>query len=304
MQWSKIEFPSEGATLRGRLYLPERLDKPARAVIMAHGTSATIQMVADKYAEAFCRAGFAAVLYDHRNFGSSGGEPRQEINPWVQARGYRDAITCAAQLPEVDAERIAIWGDSYTGGQVLVVAAVDRRVKAVVAQCPVCGSTPPPPDPDGSRFETDSGHTPERRRQGHGRDHDRPDACCLLRPDTPPVIAQAALRLPLVHRIRRPPRQRLGERRHARIPPTPAPWNAVTCAAHVTVPTLLMVSPEDEMVHANPGVSRLAFDALAGPKQWYEIEEGHFGLLWYPGERFDEASRVQVDFLLANLPEA
>jgi len=30
-------------------------------------------MVADKYAEAFSCAGLAVLLYDHRNFGRSGG---------------------------------------------------------------------------------------------------------------------------------------------------------------------------------------------------------------------------------------
>jgi pimeloyl-ACP methyl ester carboxylesterase len=304
MQWSKIEFPSEGATLRGRLYLPERLDKPARAVIMAHGTSGTIQMVADKYAEAFCRAGFAAVLYDHRNFGMSGGEPRLEINPWVQARGYRDAITYAAQLPEIDAEHIAIWGDSYTGGQVIVVAAVDKRVKAVVAQCPVCGSTPPPPDRDGSRFKLIQATLESGDVRGTAETTTGPM----------PVVSFDQIRHPSLLKplsayrwfIEYGGRHGSGWVNDATrvIPPTPAPWNAVICAAHVTVPTLIMVSPEDEMVHANPAVTRLAFDALAGPKQWYEIEEGHFGLLWYPGERFDEASGAQVDFLLANLPAA
>jgi alpha-beta hydrolase superfamily lysophospholipase len=43
---------------------------------MAHGTSATVQMVAIEYARAFARAGIAALIYDHRNFGRSGGEPR------------------------------------------------------------------------------------------------------------------------------------------------------------------------------------------------------------------------------------
>jgi alpha-beta hydrolase superfamily lysophospholipase len=54
---------------------------------MAHGTSATIQMVAIEYARAFAREGLAALIYDHRGFGRSGGEPRLEINPWVQCRG-------------------------------------------------------------------------------------------------------------------------------------------------------------------------------------------------------------------------
>ena len=117
-----VEFPSQGATLRGLLLVPEARARRSPLVIMAHGTSATIRMVADRYAEAFCRAGLAALLYDHRNFGASEGTPRQEINPWLQCRGYRDAMTFAASLTDVDADRIALWGDSYTGGQVVVVA--------------------------------------------------------------------------------------------------------------------------------------------------------------------------------------
>ena len=95
-------------------------------------------MVFDKYAEAFSSAGLAVLLYDHRNFGMSEGEPRQEINPWIQSRGYRDAMSFVEKLDRVDPERIALWGDSYTGGQVVVVGAVDQRVKTIVAGQSVC----------------------------------------------------------------------------------------------------------------------------------------------------------------------
>jgi cephalosporin-C deacetylase-like acetyl esterase len=36
----------------------------------------------------------------------------------------------------VDPERIGIWGTSYSGGHVLVVTAIDKRVKCVVSQMP------------------------------------------------------------------------------------------------------------------------------------------------------------------------
>jgi hypothetical protein len=36
--------------------------------------------------------------------------------------------------PETDADRIGIWGSSYSGGHVLVVGAIDRRVKCVAGQ--------------------------------------------------------------------------------------------------------------------------------------------------------------------------
>ena len=142
-----VEFPSEGAMLRGLLFMPESQVKKAPVVIMAHGTTATVYMVTDKYAEAFSRAGLAVLLYDHRNFGRSEGEPRQEINPWIQFRGYRDAVKFAERMDRVDPERIALWGDSYTGGQVIVVGAIEQRVKVIVAQVPVFGAEPPKVDP-------------------------------------------------------------------------------------------------------------------------------------------------------------
>ena len=94
-------------------------------------------MYLDRFAEAFADAGLAALVYDNRNFGASDGEPRQEIDPWAQVRDYRTAITYATTRPEVDSERIGIWGSSYSGGHVLVVGAIDRRVKCVVSQVPI-----------------------------------------------------------------------------------------------------------------------------------------------------------------------
>ena len=54
----------------------------------------------------------------------------------MHVRDYRNAITFVQTLDGVDPERIGIWGTSYSGGHVLVVAAVDRRVRCVVAQVP------------------------------------------------------------------------------------------------------------------------------------------------------------------------
>ena len=127
----------DGITLRGWHYLPDgRLGKHP-TVVMAHGFSAVKEMYLDRFAEAFAAAGLAVVVFDNRNFGASDGEPRQEIDPWQQVCDYRAAITYAETLPETDTGRIGIWGSSYSGGHVLVVGAIDRRVKCVVAQVPL-----------------------------------------------------------------------------------------------------------------------------------------------------------------------
>ncbi len=133
-----IEFKTEdGVTLRGWLYTPEGSRGFAPAIVMAHGYSAVKEMYLDSFAEVFCDAGFAVLVYDNRNLGASDGEPRGEIDPWRQVNDYRDAITFARTLAEVDKTRIGVWGSSYSGGHVIVVAALDRRVKCVVCQVPL-----------------------------------------------------------------------------------------------------------------------------------------------------------------------
>src|ERR671936_1706738 len=132
-----IEFDAEGVTLRGWLYVPDGASGPVPAIVMAHGFSAVKEMYLDSYAEVFAQTGLAALVFDNRNFGASDGEPRQEIDPWAQVRDYRHAITYARTRPEVDRERIGAWGSSYSGGHVLVLGAIDRRVKCVVSQVPL-----------------------------------------------------------------------------------------------------------------------------------------------------------------------
>ena len=133
-----IEFKTQdGVTLRGWHYLPEPARGKAPTIVMAHGFSAVKEMYLDRFAETFADAGLACLVFDNRNFGASDGEPRQEIDPWIQIRDYRDAITFAETLDATDADRIGIWGSSYSGGHVLVVGAIDRRVKCVVSQVPL-----------------------------------------------------------------------------------------------------------------------------------------------------------------------
>jgi fermentation-respiration switch protein FrsA (DUF1100 family) len=133
-----IDFKTEdGVTLRGWLYLPERAAGPVPTVVMAHGFSAVKEMYLDRFAELFAAGGLGGLVFDNRNFGASDGEPRQHIDPWQQVGDYRDAITFAETLPEVDRNRIGVWGSSYSGGHVLVIGAIDRRVKCVVSQVPL-----------------------------------------------------------------------------------------------------------------------------------------------------------------------
>lgn len=133
-----IEFKTDdGTILRGWHYLPSGGGPKFPTVVMSHGFTGVKEMYLDHYAEALVGVGVASIVYDNRNFGASDGTPRQEVDPQQQIRDYRDAITYAESLPQTDPARIGVFGSSYSGGHVLVVAAIDRRVKCVVAQVPL-----------------------------------------------------------------------------------------------------------------------------------------------------------------------
>lgn len=299
-----IAFPSQGATLRG--YLITLADGGARrpAVVMAHGTSATLRMVAIEYARAFARAGLAALVYDHRNFGSSEGEPRGEINPWIQCRGYLDALTFAGAHAAVDADRMALWGDSYSGGEVVVVSACDGRAKAVVAQCPIFGSAAPAQPPSAEAFAAIRATLQSGDVAGTPATTTGP--LPVVSPDqagTPSLLAPIQAFRWFVEHGGRPGSGWLNRVTRV-IPPTPVVYSAYLCAPYVQADVLLMVAPEDEMVHADYAVTRQAFALMPGRTRWYDIADGHFGLLYCPGERFDEAVSVQSRFLLESLGSA
>jgi uncharacterized protein len=291
-----VTFESEGARLVGRLYRPDA-NGPVPLVVMAHGFSATISMTTDRYAEVLRDAGLAVLLYDHRNFGASGGEPRHQIDAWIQARGYRDAITFACTLPEVDDTRIALWGDSLSAAVALTVAGVDGRVAAVVAQVPATGSQQAPEDPDGQLYAALSD--------------------TLLNADLSSLSGRTTGPLPVVSadQLHSPslllPIQayrwfieyggRFGtgweNRASWHEPDAPAPFHAGLAAPYIRCPVLFQLSPLDEMASANPTVARQVYEAAAGPKQLQEIDGGHFGLLHHPSRWFDNAAATQRDFL-------
>jgi uncharacterized protein len=132
-----IEINAEGVFLRGWLYMPQHLQNEVPGIVMAHGFSAVKEMYLDRFAEVFSAARLAVLVFDNRNFGASDGHPRQEIDPWQQVRDYRHAITWMRRQTGISRELIGVWGSSYSGGHVLVVGAIDRRVKCVVAQVPL-----------------------------------------------------------------------------------------------------------------------------------------------------------------------
>jgi len=134
---NEVRFTADGGVELGAwLYLPECGVPPYPAITMAHGYAGVKEHGILKFAEAFAAAGFLALVHDHRTFGISGGEPRQDVDPWRQISDWRRAISYLESRPEVDSSRIGLWGTSYAGGHALVLSATDRRISCVVSQVP------------------------------------------------------------------------------------------------------------------------------------------------------------------------
>jgi hypothetical protein len=103
---------------------------------MAHGYAGTKYHRLEPIAESLAESGFVVMVHDHRGFGDSGGAPRQDVNPWQQITDWRRAISYLQDRPEVDEDRVGLWGTSFAGGHAIVLGATDRRLRAVVAQVP------------------------------------------------------------------------------------------------------------------------------------------------------------------------
>lgn len=133
---TNARFEIKGTSLSAWLYLPENLSAPVPCIIMGHGFGGTKDAGLEPYAGRFQEAGLAVLIFDYRHFGESDGEPRQLI--WIpyQLEDWTAAIHYARGLKEIDSAKIALWGTSFSGGHVIVLAARDKNIACVSAQCP------------------------------------------------------------------------------------------------------------------------------------------------------------------------
>ncbi|MBJ8482470.1 MULTISPECIES: alpha/beta hydrolase [Acinetobacter] len=135
-----IKFTSKGITCAA-WYIPAKSDEYKSSqgrpcIILGNGFGGTKDTGLLDFAEPFSQAGFDTFAFDYRGFGESAGLPRQHVSYIQQREDYHAAIEAARNLPHVDGSRIALWGTSYSGGHVVVVAAQDPKISAVVSMNP------------------------------------------------------------------------------------------------------------------------------------------------------------------------
>ena len=175
----EITFYSDGIGCYGKIFFPKGFtaDGKTPGIVLGQGWAGNHFSI-EKYGARFAERGMVAMVIDYRGWGSSDGfiasaqptvsrgekEPvrdekrygnakldtvtkRTRLIPHKQVEDYRNAISYLQGEPGVDPERIGIWGSSFAGGNVIVVAALDARVKAVVGQIPAISGKNAPVGP-------------------------------------------------------------------------------------------------------------------------------------------------------------
>jgi uncharacterized protein len=135
IQKRSVNFYSEGSRIAADLFLPSDFEPGEKrpGVVLCHGFTGVRQLMLEDYARVFAGAGYVSLIFDYRGFGDSEGS-KWRLIPLEQIDDIRNALTWLEAQPEVDAERIGLWGTSFGGAHAPYVAAVDTRVKAAVGQ--------------------------------------------------------------------------------------------------------------------------------------------------------------------------
>jgi len=131
----KVTFKNRyGITLAADLYLPKaRGDERTFALAVGGPFGAVKEQSSGLYAQTMAAHGFVTLAFDPSYTGESSGEPRNLASPDINTEDFSAAVDFLGLHPRVNRERIGIIGICGWGGMALNAAAVDKRIKAVVA---------------------------------------------------------------------------------------------------------------------------------------------------------------------------
>lgn len=289
---SASTFYSQQTRCAGELYLPTDVKKPP-VVIMAHGFAAERTFGLPDYAEKFAENGLAVYIFDYRCFGDSDGMPRNLVDPKRHLQDWTAAIAHVRSLEDIDPGRIALWGSSFSGGHVIVTAAGDPEISAIIAQVPfvdaISTSLKLGPKflmqamPHGIR---DLSRILTFRAPYYVKVIGKPDEFAVM--NTPECYEGYCALIPADSNWQ--------NGCPARILLKFAAYRPITYAKRVKCPALVMMGERDSLIDA-AAVEKTANKMPNGQLVKYPF--GHFEI--YKGDAFADAIEKQTEFLLTHL---
>ena len=286
------DFHSQGTRCAGWLFLPEREEKPP-VVIMAHGFAAERTFRLPAFAERFVKRGLAVFLFDYRNFGDSQGTPRNLVSPRRHLEDWQAAVVHVRGLARIDHQRLALWGSSFSGGHVIVTAARDPGIRAVVSQVPFVDSLAGIADVGivHALKATSAGLRDLFRIVTRGEPYYIP---VVGRPGTLAVLNRPDSYSGYMSLV--PEDSSWRNDCPARIALSAFLYRPIRFAPMVRCPLLVVLAEKDSLIPAE-AVRRMA--AKAHDSTLISLPLGHFDV--YTGDGFEETVKRETDFLVKHL---
>ena len=129
-----VHFYSEGFKLAAVMYVPDDYQPGQKrpGIVFCHGYGGTKEIELPMLGYRFMEAGYVSLAFDYRGSGESEGE-RWRLMMTEQVIDSRNAITFLENQPEVDPDKIGLFGTGCGGGVAIVTGAEDKRPKCVVS---------------------------------------------------------------------------------------------------------------------------------------------------------------------------
>lgn len=130
---SEVTFDSHGTEFVGDLYLPASYEEGDNLPgLVVTGAWMTVkEQMAGRYASELAARGFAALAFDFRGWGESGGDRRQFEDPEMKVADIVAAAEFLRTRPEVVAERTGGLGVCASSGYMVTAAAQDDDIRSV-----------------------------------------------------------------------------------------------------------------------------------------------------------------------------
>jgi uncharacterized protein len=293
----EVIYYSDGIACYAHIFFPKGFSSQGKTpgVVLGQGWAGTHFSI-EKYGARFAERGLVAMVIDYRGWGKSDGFPsivgpnrvfgdehrddtrftetktdvsikRTRLLPMKQVEDYRNAISYLQGEPGVDRDRIGAWGSSFAGGNSIVVAGLDARVKVIAVQVPAVGSKTAPTAPfrlQGNVLED----AIKRARTGHG--------------------AEFETGFSYKRKVDIETQQAVAE------------YNPMNYIPNIgTRPVLFIVAEKDELIN-NQRSAHTAYEMLTGPKDYIEVPGiTHFEM--YIGEAFERSSNAAADWFVKYL---
>lgn len=293
----EVTYFSDDVACYAKLFFPKGFTPTSKlpAVVLAQGWTGTHASI-EKYGARFAAKGLVAMVIDYRGWGKSNGFTtlankslqarsrnddarrfargefrvaikRTRLIPAKQVEDIRNAISYLQGEPGVDRERIGVWGSSFAGGNAIVVAAMDARVKAIAMQAPSIpgkNSRAEPAQLKGKMLDD----AIRRARTGQGA---QMETGYVGRRTIDVETNQAVAEFRPFHQL-----QHIGDR-----------------------PVLFVIAQNEELFY-NADHAIAAAGVLTGPKKIVEIPRAtHFDL--YVGQAFDTSANAAADWFRQHL---